>query len=81
MYVSTTTNQTKLEEWMEEMTYVEEHLNKISLSDYNYSISCISCFWEVTYSESKHLLVIDGRITCPNCNDEKIRLKKRIFRF
>ncbi|HJT86169.1 MAG TPA: hypothetical protein VJ697_16940 [Nitrososphaeraceae archaeon] len=70
-------NKTKLDEWMEEMTYVEEHLNKISLSYYNYSISCMSCLWEVSYSESKHLLVIDDYIKCPNCKGEKIRLKNK----
>ena len=68
---------TKLDEWMEEMTYVEEHLNKISLSYYNYSISCMSCLWEVSYSESKYLLVIDDYIRCPNCKGVKIRLKKK----
>jgi len=70
-------NKTKLDEWMEEMTYIEEHLNKISLSYYNYSISCMSCLWEVSYSESKYLLVIDDYIRCPNCKGVKIRLKKR----
>jgi Zn finger protein HypA/HybF involved in hydrogenase expression len=71
------TNQTQIEEWIEEMTYIEEHLNKISLSHYNYSISCLSCFWEISYSESKNLLVIDNRIRCPKCKGEKIRLKNQ----
>jgi Zn finger protein HypA/HybF involved in hydrogenase expression len=71
------TDQTPIEEWIEEMTYIVEHLNKKSFSHYNYSISCLSCFWEISYSESKILIVVDDRIRCPKCKVEKIRLKKQ----
>lgn len=71
------TNQAQIEEWIEEMIYIEEHLNKISFSHYNYCISCLSCFWEISYFESKQLLVIDNRIRCPNCKGDKIRLKNK----
>jgi hypothetical protein len=33
-------NKTQIDNWIEEMIYVEEHLYKISLPCYKYSISC-----------------------------------------
>jgi len=68
-------DENQIEEWIEEMIYIEEHLNKISFSHYNYSISCLSCFWEIPCSESKHLLVINNHIRCPKCSGDKLRLK------
>jgi hypothetical protein len=71
-------NKTQIDDWIEEMIYVEEHLHKISLPYHKYFISCLSCSWEISYYEASKYLIIDNDISCPNCKEGKIRLKSQI---
>lgn len=72
-------NQTEIDNWIEEMIYVEEHLHKISLPYDKYYISCLSCSCELSYYEASKSLIVDNDIIiCPNCKEGKIRLKTRI---
>jgi UDP-N-acetylmuramyl tripeptide synthase len=70
-------NKTQIDDWIEEMIYVEEHLHKISLPYHKYSISCLSCSWEISYYDASKYL-IDNDISCPNCKEGKIRLKSQM---
>ena len=71
-------NNKQIDNWIEEMIYVEEHLYKISLPYHKYSISCVSCSWEISYYEASKFLIVDNDISCPNCKDGRIRLKSQI---
>jgi hypothetical protein len=71
-------NKTQIDDWIEEMIYVEEHLHKISLPYHKYFISCLSCSWEISYYEASKYLITDNDISCPNCKEGKIRLKSQI---
>lgn len=66
----------QLDEWMLEMIQVEEHLRKISLPYHRYSISCSSCGWEVSYSEARKYFIINNNMSCHNCKEGYIRLKR-----
>ena len=70
--------QTEIDNWLEEMVYVEEHLHKISLSYDKYYINCLSCSTELSYYEAFKSLIVDNNIVCPNCKEGKLRLKARI---
>jgi UDP-N-acetylmuramyl tripeptide synthase len=73
-------NKKQIDNWMEEMIYIEEHLYKISLPNHKYSISCLSCSWEISYYEASKYLIVDNNndISCPNCKEGRIRLKSQI---
>jgi len=68
-------NQTEIDNWLEEMIYVEEHLHNVSLPYDNYHINCLSCSYEVSYYEASKSLVVNNNIVCPNCKEGKLRLK------
>jgi hypothetical protein len=76
--VTQISNKTQIDDWIEEMIYVEEHLHKISLPYHKYFISCLSCSWEISYYEASKYLIADNDISCPNCKEGKIRLKSQI---
>ena len=76
--VTQVSNKTKIDDWIEEMIYVEEHLYKISLPYDKYFIRCLSCSWEISYYEASKIFIVDNDIICPNCKKGKIRLKSQI---
>jgi hypothetical protein len=73
--MKTQTSKLQLNKWMVEMIQVEEHLRKISLPYHKYFISCSSCRWKVSYSESSDYFIIDNNMSCQNCKDGRITLK------
>ena len=75
--VTQVSNKTKIDDWIEEMIYVEEHFYKISLPYDKYFILCLSCSWKISYYEASKYLIVDNDITCPNCKKGKIRLKSQ----
>ena len=73
--LNTQTSKLQLDKWMKEMIQVEEHLRKISLHYHKYFISCSSCKWKVSYSESSEYFIINNNISCHNCKEGRITLK------